>query len=232
MGNQWESILVALGIIVLFYFIRKYYQSKKLSLISRPVQATPMKYREKERERQMPTRGKRRENAPLNNSSRNSNHIASLIMHPNSLEHAGKEFLENAQRFHGLYESLFLSCNGKVTGVFREQVLRRWEEGIQAAEAQYLSLAWTTIVRKHCGRSYYVNSSSRGNSDIKVENEILQEWLKQLFKWGLRREIHGLMPSSELDQGSLNTPGAECVCWILNGQVLEEGDEHVKSLGH
>ncbi len=228
MGNQWESMLVALGIIALFYFIRKYYQSKKPSLISRPVQATPMK----NREMQMLNRGKRTEYVPLNNSSRNSNHMASLIMHPNSLEHAGKEFLENAQRFHGLYESLFISCNGKVTGVFREQVLRRWEEGIQAAEAQYLTLVWTTIVRKHCGRSYYRNSSSRGNSDIKVENDILQDWLKQLFKWGLRREIHGQIPSSELDRESRNASSAECIRWILNGVVLEEGEEDVKSLGH
>lgn len=229
MGNQWESILVALGIIVLFYFIRKYYLSKKPELISRPIQATQTT---KNREKQMLSRGKRTENVPFNNSSRNSNHMASLIMHPNSLEHAGKEFMENAQRFHGLYESLFLLCNGKITGVFREQVLRRWEEGIQAAEAKYLTLVWTTIVRKHCGRSYYQNSSSRGTSDNKVENDILQDWLKQLFKWGLRREIHGHIPSSELDRESRNASSAECIRWILNGEVLEEGEEHLKSLGH
>lgn len=228
MGNQWESILVALGIIVLFYLMRKYNQSKKPSLSSRPLQAIPIKYREK----QLHSRGKRRENSPFHNSSRNSNHIASLIMHPNSLEQARKEFSENAQRFHGLYESLFLSCNGKVTGVFREQVLRRWEEGIQATEAQYLILLWTTIVRTHCGRSYYRNSSTRGNSDTKVENDILRDWLKQLFKWGLRREIHGQIPSSELEQDLRTTSCAEYVRWILNGKVLEEGGEHVESLGH
>lgn len=228
MGNRWESIIVALALIFLFYFIRKYSLRKRPPFISQSTHANL----EKNRGKQLQTRGKKADKVPSVNPPLTSNHVASLVMHPHSLERAEKEFVQNAPRFRGSYESLFMTCNGKVTGVFREQVLGHWEEGIQATEAQYFILVWTTIIQKHCGRNYYQNRVSRKNRDTQVENDILQDWLKQLFKWGLQREIHGQIHSTELEGEPLSNAGTERPRWIIDGVVLEEGEEHVKLIGH
>lgn len=227
MENRWESILVALGLICLFYFIRKYFLHKRLPCIAEPVHAHPTKIRGKQHQ----TRVRRVRKLTSKNSSQTPNHGASLIMHPHSLERAEKEFLMNAKRFRGSYESLFMTCYGKVTVVFREQVLRQWEEGIQASKAQYLLLVWTTIIQKHCGRNYYQNRVSREEREIQVANDILQEWLKQMFKWGLQREVHEQIRTNELDGEALGNAGTERLCWILDGVVLEEGEKQVISLG-
>lgn len=225
--QDWESILVALGLICLFYFVRKYVLNKKPPCISQPVHANPTKIRGK----QPQTRARKINKDPITNSSEPQNHLASLIMHPHSLERAEKEFLKNAPQFRGSYESLFMTCSGKVTVVFREQILRQWEEGIRATGGQYLILVWTTIIQKHCGRNYYQKRVTRENREIQAANDILQEWLKQMLKWGLQREVHGQIHSNEHDRELTSDAGTERLCWILEGVVLEEGEKHVISLG-
>ena len=233
MGSQWESILVALGIILLFYFSRRYYLRDKPPIKPPYNPQTPHPIRAKNKNKQLQVvRKKINHKAAQTKTSQNSNQVASLVMHPLSIERAKKEFLQYAQRFRGSYESLYLTCYGKPTGILREQVLRNWEEGIRATEAQNFILVWNTIVQKHCGRNYYLKGTPRWARDAKVENEILHDWLKQLFIWGLLRELRGQTQSTELGgepRGGNAEP--EKTCWLLNGEILEEGQERVKSLG-
>lgn len=227
MENRWESILVALGLICLFYFIRRYFLQKTPPCISGSVHATPTKIRGKQTKAHV----RKKIKVSIKNTSQTQKHAASLIMHPHSLECAEKEFSKNALRFRGSYESLYMTCYGKVTSVFREQVLRQWEEGIQASKAQYLLLVWTTIIQKHCGRNYYYNRVSREYLEVQVVSDILQDWLKQMFKWGLLREVHGQLHLKEFDGEPISNPGTEKLCWSLDGVVLEEEEKRVIVLG-
>lgn len=232
MENGWESILVAFGIIAIFYYAKKYIERKKPPFMAKDAKHYPVSSSKKENKNQLGVKGVKGFNKKSNfksSQSTISNHTAALVMHPHSMENARKEFILNAQRFSGSYESLFLVCNGKVTGVFREQVLRNWEEGIRSTEAKFLILVWTTIVQKHSGRNFYRQGVPRWNREGKQENDILQDWLKQLFKWGIVRELcrHSLSPELEEDaKGRGETPR-----WVLNGEILEEGQEQVKSTG-
>ena len=229
MEGRWESILVAFGLIAIFYVARKYVQRKKPPLMNQEPKNHSIIYSKKESKTQAVTKVMKRKPSSNLTSSHPTNQLASLVMHPHSLESARKEFVLNAQRFRGSYETLFLTCNGKITGVFREQVLRNWEEGIRATEAKFLILVWTTIVQRHCGRNFYRQGSTRWNREAKQENEILQDWLKQLYKWGIIRELCRQSQAPDLEEES--KARIETARWVLNGEILEVGPEQVKSTG-
>jgi hypothetical protein len=212
-----------MGLVALFYFLRKTL-CKKDVLGSQGFQPRSKKNTGKT------TRSSSKFVNKKSSSSSPSSHAGSLLMHPHSLEVARKEFVQFAQNFRGFYESLFLACQGNVTSVYREHVLKFWEETIQATKAKYLILTWTTIVQKHCGRNFYRKGTTRWVRDTSVEKEILEEWLKQLFKWGLHRELCGKEPLSELE--SRSSMENEKLHWILNDVVVEAGEEPVKSLEH
>jgi hypothetical protein len=232
MGSRWESIIVAIGLIALFYFVKKYYWGKKSPLLKqkqKPKSSIPKKTQIKEQKSLKIELQKL--NLKKQSYSSSTHHMASLLMHPHSLESARKEFLDNAQKFRGSYESLFLTCQGRMNGFSREQILRNWEEGIRSTEAKFLILIWTTIIQKHCGRNFYFEILSFLKRDPKIENEILQEWLKQLFKWGLVREPKGQISIPETDE-KLKGGEIQTARWFLNGKLLEEWEGQVKSLGH
>jgi hypothetical protein len=229
MGGRWESILVAISLIALFYLLRKYFQQKKPPLKTNKPQ--PIDTKKRGKAIQTMEKGKKgSRKVPLKNPLTATNHVASLVMHPHSLERAKKEFFHNAHRFRGSYEPLFLTCNSKTTGAFREQVLRKWEEGIRSTEAQNLILIWTTIVQKQCGRNFYRNSSLRSNRDAMLEHDILEAWLTQLLKWGVLRELKNQNSPPEHEGEFIQEVMKPR--WTLNGEILEEGEERVKSLGH
>lgn len=229
MEDRWESILVAFGLIAIFYFAKKYVKRKKPPLKIQESKVHSTIHSKKENKTQSDTKAIKRKPTSNTFTSNSPNQLASLVMHPHSLESARKEFVLNTKRFRGSYESLFLTCNGKITGVYREQILRNWEEGIRATEAKFLILVWTTIVQRHCGRNFYWQGTTRWNRESRQENQILQDWLKQLYKWGVIRELCGLSQTPDLVEESKGK--IEAARWVLNGEILEVSPEQVKSSG-
>lgn len=203
MGGQWGTFLVALIVIIVYYFAVKTYrkqnrakaQHKKLKNTSKFSQKPIIK--PSSHSKSMKTA-----------SSSSSRHRGSLVMHPHSLEVAKIEFTQVAPKFRGAYESLYLSSQGR--GANPEHVLKIWDETIKNSKAKYLVLTWTTLIRKHYGNLYSKDSSPWGE-DSKKDDLILKEWLKQLCHWGLKREL----------LGESHTP-----LWTLNGETVEDGKEH------
>ncbi|AFM01017.1 hypothetical protein Desde_2704 [Desulfitobacterium dehalogenans ATCC 51507] len=217
MRSSWESIVVAIGIILLFYFARRYTPGQKspktMKKGSRPKEETkPL---------EMILTKKEMKHVPVKPSP-SSQGVASLVMHPHSFERAKREYMRYAQQFSGFYEVLFLSCSGKLSGPRQEQLLKDWEEGILGTDAPNFILAWNTIIQKYCGRNFYFKGNIKGKGEQGEEERILQSWLKILFRWGLHRELKGQI---QLEPHGGEPIGAQeqNYFWVLNGEVLEEG---------
>lgn len=225
MGSSWGSVVVAIGIILLFYFARRYTPGQKHpkpmktgSRSKEEIPALEMILTKKEM-RHVPVKP-----APFSPGS------ASLVMHPHSFERAKREYMHYARQFSGLYEVLFLSCSGKAPSQGQEQLLKNWEEGIVSTDAPNFILAWNTIIQKYCGRNFYCKGSLKGKSDQNEEERILQDWLKILLKWGLHREPRPQVQSEPRGGEALETQELNYY-WVLNGEVLEEGRGKNQSLG-
>ncbi|EHL06634.1 hypothetical protein HMPREF0322_02683 [Desulfitobacterium hafniense DP7] len=223
--GSWESVVVAIGIILLFYFARRYTPGQKhpktMKTGSRSKEETPAL--------EMILTKKEAKHVPVKPAP-SSQGAASLVMHPHSFERAKREYMHYAQQFSGLYEVLFLSCSGKASAQGREQLLKNWEEGIVGTNAPNFILAWNTIIQKYCGRNFYFKGNVKGKSDQGEEERILQDWLKILFRWGLHREPRGQI---QLEPHGGEPIGAQDLnyYWVLNGEVLEEGRGKSQSLG-
>lgn len=224
MGSSWESVVVAIGIILLFYFARRYTPQLKNP------KSMKTKSRSKEQPKPLEVHTKKENKQSRIKQSTSSNSAASLIMHPHSFEQAKKEYMQNAQLFGGFYEVLYLSCSGKLAGTRQEQLLKSWEEGILSTDASNFILAWNTIIQKYCGRNFYFKGNSKGKSEIEEENRILQDWYRILLKWGLHREPGGQI-QSELHGGEPMGAQELNYYWLLNGEILEEGQGKAHSLG-
>lgn len=224
MGGSWQSFIVAIGIILLFYLAKK---RGSLSKFSRKKGITPRKGTNpqghvKELEMILSKKEKPNHKSPPVTSR------ANLIMHPRTSERAKEEYLKLAVYFRGYYELLYLCSRGEISGEECRQVLISWEEKILATNAPHLLLAWNTIVQKYCKRNLYF----RGNSVLKDhqgEKEVLQDWLKLLGKWGLHRVPHKKIHADYgFEQLGEVTDGH---CWLLNGEILEEGQSVFQSFG-
>lgn len=224
MGSSWESIVVAVGIILLFYFARHYTPRLKSP------KNMKIKSRSKEHHKPLEVQTKKESKQSRTKQSTPSNAAASLVMHPHSFERAKKEYLQNAQRFSGFYEVLYLSSTGKLAGTSQEQLLKSWEDGILSTDASNFILAWNTVIQKYCGRNFYFKGNSKGKGDDEEENRILQDWYRILHKWGLHREPGGQI-QSELHGGEPMGAQELSYYWVLNGEILEEGRGKVQSSG-
>lgn len=238
MASSWESIIVALGIILLFYCLKRYFISNNPSILSHRGHENSSK---KSAKKSQHTERKPLKHAQLN-SAPHSNQGATLVLHPHSLARGGKEFAEHAQDFQGLYESTYSLGNGQSGSLSCKDILRSWEVRICATTAKHLILVWSTIVHKHCGRDYYQPRTLGSKRDHQAEHQILQEWLKQLYKWGLQRKFQEKVQLSDQKKEHTETELAENEgieskddnsrpCWILNGIILEKGEESIKSIG-
>lgn len=239
MASQWESIIVALGVILLFYCLKRYFASNNPTILShhghdhsakKPVKKSQQGERKAIRRTQL-------------KSGPHTNQGATLVLHPHSLARGGKEFAEHAQAFQGLYETSYDLCNGQSGNLLCKDILRSWEARICATSAQYLILVWSTIVHKHCGRDYYQPRTLGSKRDLLAEYQILQEWLKQLYKWGLQRKFEEKTPLSEPKKDPAEAKAAENEgiegkegkaessgpCWVLNDAILEKCEERIRS---
>ncbi len=225
MGGGWQSFIVAIGIILLFYLVMKH--GRGLPKPSKKKGITPKKGKK--------TQGPVKELEMILSKKEKPNHKSSpmtaranLIMHPRTSERAKEEYLKLAVYFRGYYELLYLCSIGEIAGEECRKVLINWEEKILATNASHLLLAWNTIVQKHCKRNLYY----RGNSVLKDhqgEKEILQDWLKLLGKWGLHRVPHKKVQSDYGFEQIGEVMGGHC--WLLNGEILEEGQSAFQSFG-
>ncbi|MGI1660069.1 MAG: hypothetical protein ACRKFN_14045 [Desulfitobacterium sp.] len=233
MGSSWESIAVAIVIILLFYFGKRYApqikENQKRVKVKQP----------KEESKALDMILSKKENkVTQSRASHTSSTVASLVLHPHTFERAKREYLQHAQRFLGAYELLYLSCYGNLGGERKVQLLKNWEEGILSTDAPNFILAWNTCVQKHCGRNFYSKGNPKGNTmgnskekiDYEVVDLILQDWLKLLLKWGLHREPRGYT-QSELQGGEPLGATELNYYWLLNGEVLEEGQLKAQSSG-
>ncbi|AGA69670.1 hypothetical protein Desdi_2239 [Desulfitobacterium dichloroeliminans LMG P-21439] len=231
MGSSWESLAVAIVIILLFYFGKRFApqlkETQKRIKVKQP----------KDESKAMAIILSKKENkakATQPRPSHSSSTVASLVLHPHTFERAKREYIQYAQRFLGAYELLYLSCYGNIGGERKVQLINNWEEGILSTDAPNFILAWNTCVQKHCGRNFYGRGNSKGNSKEKIDYEmvdlILQDWLKLLLRWGLHREPRGYI-QSELQGGEPIGTTELNYYWLLNGEVLEEGQLKAQSLG-
>ncbi|NMA69606.1 MAG: hypothetical protein GX958_09335 [Desulfitobacterium sp.] len=224
MGGSWHSFIVAIGIILLFYLGKKYglkFLNNPQKRESDPRKRTKSPNHVKQLEMILSKTEK------LSPKSSPVTPKSNLIMHPRTSEQAKEEYIRLALYFHGFYELLFLGSIDEISGEERREILKSWEEKILATNASHLILAWNTIVQKHCRRNLYF----RGNlpKDYQGEREILEDWLKLLRKWGLHRIPHKKRKSdySPERKGEISSSH----CWLLNGEIIEEGHSVIQSLG-
>lgn len=224
MGDSWLSFFVAIAIILLFYLGTKH-GPKILKTSKKKEGHSPKRAKSDNHVKQLEMILPKKENPSPKSSPVTPK--ASLVMHPRTYEQAKEEYIRLALYFHGFYELLYLSSTDEISGEERRQVLKSWEEKILSTNASHLLLAWNTIVQKHCRRNLYF----RGNppKDHQGEREILEDWLKLLRKWGLHRIPHKKRKS---DYGSEHLDERNSShCWLLNGEILEEGHSVYQSLG-
>jgi len=238
MISGWKEFLVALGLILLFYYARRYFPKQKhppdlpkRSRVQDEIKPLEM-ISTKNSVNQSAVKSKIAQSAKAT-----QNTVANLVMHPHSFERAKKEYIQHAAKFSGLYEVLYLANMGSLSPLQQEQLLKSWEDRILATEASNLILAWNTVIQRYCGRNLYYKSSGKRKEEeqsaSKEVEKILRDWLKLMFKWGLHRE-----PRAQSHTLHSEGHGGEHVnaqeldyYWVLNGEVIEEGRSKQQSAG-
>jgi hypothetical protein len=198
-------MVVALGLIVGFYYIRRHNRWKKLksqksSALNKGKHPhkkgnhTKLDHYARSKETFIPILGRKREpNKKKVSPQPNLNRTASILLHPHSIEQAKLQYLECASSFHGLYEPLYLACQGKMKETAQIDLFKNWEHRIKMTQSQHLELVWRS------------SAYSRVAAKTSSSENVFRIWLKYLKGWGLQRSLE-----------------AGQVCWSLNGNILEE----------
>lgn len=204
MPNSWESMAIALGLILVFYYVS---QKSPDSAKGKPPRNKENRSKPKARARSRGTavpilsyklERKKKKASPQGNLNR----PASLLLHPYSLEQARLEYFTCASSFQGLYEPLYQASLGKITEPAQVNLLRAWECKIKAIHSPHLELVWRSSIQQTARRT-----------PLSSVNNHLEVWQKHLNDWGLQR-------SFEVGQ----------IRWSLNGSVLEQrSQENEKS---
>lgn len=197
-------MVVALGLIVGFYYIRRHNSFNKLkSKKSSPTKngknakkkGNSSKYRKFPyfSEGSIPNIGHKGDHSKKKVSTQsNSNRTASILLHPKSIEQARLQYLACATSFQGLYEPLYQACQDKMEESAQKDLFKNWELRIKMTHSPHLELIWRSSINRVTEK----NSNS--------EN-VLRAWLKYLKGWGLQRSLE-----------------AGQICWSLNGNIIEE----------
>ncbi|MEA4902007.1 hypothetical protein [Desulfitobacterium sp.] len=169
MYDSWISIIIGLGLILGFYYIRRFRGSNKSNArkinsnkagIKRPLKK---EYRTKLRNHS------RSENNPA--PSLKPKYVpktASVLLHPYSLEQAKLHYLANAGTFQGLYEKLYQASQGNMSEEDQLNLVHTLESRLYTIHSEHLELVWRSCVR--------------------TEN-VFRVWLKYLKSWGLQRSV-------------------------------------------
>ncbi|AHF08545.1 hypothetical protein [Desulfitobacterium metallireducens] len=205
MDTAWISMIVAVGLILGFYYTRrqqsfkKYHGHKSSSSVK---VKTPRKKNNRSklrdcaysRESSISVLSQKLEHKKKKESSRTKKvKTASLLLHPHSLEQAKLQYLANACSFQGLYELLYQASQGSMQKSSQKDLLKAWENKINTTHSQHLEMVWKSSV---------YSPISVKNADF--EN-VFRVWLKYLKGWGLQRSVE-----------------AGEIYWSLNGNILEQ----------
>lgn len=200
MYHSWISIIIGLGLILGFYYIRRFRSSNKSNIqkinsdkagIKRPLKK---EYRTKLRNH---TRSENKSAPSL--KPKYVPKPASVLLHPYSLEQAKLHYLANAGTFQGLYEKLYQASQGKMSEEDQLNLVHTLEDRLYTIHSEHLELVWRSCVR-----------SSPSIKAYSTEN-VFRVWLKYLKSWGLQRSV---------ESGRIG--------WSLNGDVLEQSSQENK----
>ncbi|MPN05443.1 hypothetical protein SDC9_152693 [bioreactor metagenome] len=169
MYDSWISIIVGLGLILGFYYIRRFRSSNKSN--ARKINSN------KAGVKRLPKKEYRKK---LRNHSRSDNNptpslkpkyvpkTASVLLHPYSLEQAKLHYLANAGTFQGLYEKLYQAGQGNMSEEDQLNLVNTLESRLYTIHSEHLELVWRSCVRT---------------------DNVFRVWLKYLKSWGLQRSV-------------------------------------------
>lgn len=203
MHSSWVSMVIALVLILGFYYARKISGLKKGLSQKKPASEKRQSVKnEKVGVKASKRFRKRKAVIPILNFKRkqkkdhtqvNLTKPASLLLHPYSLEQAKLEYYTYATSFQGLYEPLYQAIQGKKGESNYNNLLKSWDSKINATHSQHLILVWESSV-------YQVSS----RMSLSSETDYFEVWFKHLKDWGLQRSFE-----------------AGQISWKLNGSILE-----------
>lgn len=210
MFSTWESIVIALSLILGYYYVRQLRRHQKTARIK----TSSAKYTADKEKTMKAAARTRNQGAAVPMLSHyidrrkkeiTPKHVtrpAALLLHPHTLEQAKIEYCASASLFQGLYEPLYQASLGNIHDAAFDNLLLTWESRMKTTPLQYLELVWQSSMRQASSRSADAS-----------ENTFLEVWFRYLKNWGLQRSLE-----------------AGQVTWSMNGRILEQmTQEHEKS---
>ncbi|HVJ48825.1 hypothetical protein [Desulfitobacterium sp.] len=206
MHSSWVSMVIALVLILGFYYARKISgREKGLSQKKADSGKRQSVKNEKVGVKASKRFRKRKAVIPILNPNFKRKHKkdhtqanltkpASLLLHPYSLEQAKLEYYAYATSFQGLHEPLYQAIQGKKGESDYNNLLKSWDSKINATHSQHLILVWESSV-------YQVSP----RMSLSSETAYFEVWFNHLKDWGLQRSFE-----------------AGQISWMLNGSIIEK----------
>jgi hypothetical protein len=140
-----------------------------------------------------------------------------------------REFADRAEKFSGLYESLYEACVARRDPDECRSVLSEWEIRLKHGGGETLRGTWREVVRGTTGLQ------ELGAEEVSSDEGVIMlgdAWLDLLRTWGVRRDERTMFVLEEDEErryriGGVRRPGdpveVELPCWTYEGEVIERG---------
>ena len=142
---------------------------------------------------------------------------------------ARREFGDLADKYSGLYETLYAACIARPDPEGCRIVLSEWEIRLGNTGSEALQRTWGRLLHEVVGLAQFSNGEA---VDDKAAILLGTEWIALLNDWGMKRDDRTTFTLDEAEKERYRVSGTASVgdqlhvelpCWTYEREVIERG---------